>query len=605
MNSNRLKLTIALFIITLTVQAQTPPIVYVAGDGTGDYNCDGVSDQIEINQALDFVYANANYTTVFLKGANTFWINEPIYISENTILEGDSNAVIKLIDNAGWWTQYKPLIGQKGTEFTFGLADTSISTGNITIRGFEIDGNRNYQAEPSGNSYYIIILLQSCYNITINDMYLHDNLADAIQTGFLKPHVNINSKFYNNRIHKNGHSGIFLGNVDNFQIYNNIITNNRTNSGVRAQYCNHFKIYNNIIGNDPNRRFSGDAAIQIDVRYNTPINDVEIYGNYLYGMQNWHGIWLHSEDDIGTLNTHRDVYIHHNVISWYKLAGIGIYGFNNTIIENNVIEINGESGISFYKGNSTNTVTRYRTIVKNNIIVNNTAFGIDNQQPEIHSFTSDYNCIYRNKSGHYNNTSSLTDIYTEPIFAYENKYNYDTYGNNTYDILSPAWQEALNNNDYRGDLGANKAWVIYHPRSEAGRWNGFQWIKDSVSSPCIDAGDPMAYFLNEPNPNGDRINIGAFGNTTEASKSKAILSVKDYPSTNNFIYPNPTSDKIIFPDNLINNNFVIFSITGKVVKRGVINSNEISLSEFSSGVYFIRITEKISGELKVFKLIKK
>ena len=101
----------SLFIIFIligivTAHSQTPPIIYVAGDGSGDpgYNCDGISDQEQINKALDSVATNPNFTTVYLKGSNTFWIDEPIFISENTTLEGDSNAVVKLVDNANWNT---------------------------------------------------------------------------------------------------------------------------------------------------------------------------------------------------------------------------------------------------------------------------------------------------------------------------------------------------------------------------------------------------------------------------------------------------------------------------------------------------------------------
>ncbi len=38
-------------------------------------------------------------------------------------------------------------------------------------------------------------------------------------------------------------------------------------------------------------------------------------------------------------------------------------------------------------------------------------------------------------------------------------------------------------------------------------------------SPCIDAGDPASDFSNEPEPNGGRINMGAYGNTPEATCS--------------------------------------------------------------------------------------
>ncbi|HUU85467.1 MAG TPA: right-handed parallel beta-helix repeat-containing protein, partial [Phycisphaerae bacterium] len=65
----------------------------------------------------------------------------------------------------------------------------------------------------------------------------------------------------------------------------------------------------------------------------------------------------------------------------------------------------------------------------------------------------------------------------------------------------------------------------YHLKSQAGRWdpaaNGGagDWVTDSVTSPCIDAGDPASDYGNEPSPNGGRINMGAYGNTAFASKS--------------------------------------------------------------------------------------
>lgn len=59
----------------------------------------------------------------------------------------------------------------------------------------------------------------------------------------------------------------------------------------------------------------------------------------------------------------------------------------------------------------------------------------------------------------------------------------------------------------------------FHLKSAAGRWNGTTWVKDTVTSPCIDAGETSAAYANEPTPNGNRANMGAYGNTTEASKS--------------------------------------------------------------------------------------
>lgn len=72
------------------------------------------------------------------------------------------------------------------------------------------------------------------------------------------------------------------------------------------------------------------------------------------------------------------------------------------------------------------------------------------------------------------------------------------------------------------DDRSNDVWVDgdYHLKSQGGRWdpNGI-WVQDSMTSPCIDAGDPNSPVGNEPEPNGARINMGAYGSTPEASKS--------------------------------------------------------------------------------------
>jgi len=69
----------------------------------------------------------------------------------------------------------------------------------------------------------------------------------------------------------------------------------------------------------------------------------------------------------------------------------------------------------------------------------------------------------------------------------------------------------------------NAVWIDgdYHLKSEAGRWNPYDkdWILDDVTSPCIDRGDPNTPVGGEPDPNGDRINMGAYGGTPEASMS--------------------------------------------------------------------------------------
>lgn len=67
-------------------------------------------------------------------------------------------------------------------------------------------------------------------------------------------------------------------------------------------------------------------------------------------------------------------------------------------------------------------------------------------------------------------------------------------------------------------------WVCgdYHLQSPAGRWDPAtqHWVTtDARTSDGIDAGDPASPVGHEPAPNGGRVNLGAYGGTTEASKS--------------------------------------------------------------------------------------
>ena len=61
----------------------------------------------------------------------------------------------------------------------------------------------------------------------------------------------------------------------------------------------------------------------------------------------------------------------------------------------------------------------------------------------------------------------------------------------------------------------------FHLKSQGGRWEPISgnWTVDEVSSPCIDAGSPDEPVGLERFPNGDRINMGAYGGTPEASLS--------------------------------------------------------------------------------------
>ena len=88
----------------------------------------------------------------------------------------------------------------------------------------------------------------------------------------------------------------------------------------------------------------------------------------------------------------------------------------------------------------------------------------------------------------------------------------------------------------------------YHLKSEYGRWDGYSWVTDNVTSPCIDAGTPydaddsLTYFAEEPSFNGGRVNLGYDGNTAYASRSyygecPEVFTVSDV-TTDSLVFTN-------------------------------------------------------------------
>ncbi len=77
-----------------------------------------------------------------------------------------------------------------------------------------------------------------------------------------------------------------------------------------------------------------------------------------------------------------------------------------------------------------------------------------------------------------------------------------------------------------GNIGDEPLFVApdagdFHLKSQAGHWDAvaLAWVADDVTSPCIDAGDPLIAVGHELFPSGGIVNVGAYGGTCEASKS--------------------------------------------------------------------------------------
>jgi len=175
--------------------------------------------------------------------------------------------------------------------------------------------------------------------------------------------------------------------------------------------------------------------------------------------------------------------------------GGGLYSCEGSII-NNVIIGNRSGGYGGGIYNDTSTPT-----VKNNIIAYNEGVYGGGIYGECEN---SYNNLWENAPRSFwgGAVAGTGDISRDPLFAMNGYWN-DPCG-------TPA--------DPTDDIWADGD---YHLMSAAGRWdpNTESWVLDDTNSPCIDAGDPCDPIGSEPNPNGGRINMGAYGGTAEASKS--------------------------------------------------------------------------------------
>jgi len=112
------------------------------------------------------------------------------------------------------------------------------------------------------------------------------------------------------------------------------------------------------------------------------------------------------------------------------------------------------------------------------------------------------------------------------------KYNYNCITGSWLTIdplfIQPGYWDTKDNPDSLFNSREN-IWIEgdYHLKSQAGRWdpNSQSWVVDIVTSPCIDAGDPNIPVGDEPEPNGGRINMGAYGGAPQASKSYILSKI--------------------------------------------------------------------------------
>lgn len=393
--------------------------IFVAGDGSGDFNCAGTSDQLQINEALAFAAAHPEKNTVYLKGPHEYIINDTVFLDGNTTLTGDATAAIKLVDHANWPTN-KPMVVTKSR----GLQ-------NITVCGFEINGNddnnrdmdmspREQRKRYEGHNWYNLLNFEYATNVTVHHMYLHNNLNDTCKASHCK-----NVSFHHNVIDKPGHDGLYCYVCENVVAHDNTF-NNRTNCSIRFAETNRVKAYGNTI----RKAYGGGAGIQVQCsNAGTVMDDVEVFNNVIHETR-LAGMWIFAQGS-HTKNQACGVRVHNNIFYLTGGAGINLNGFHGTLIENNVFDACNGTAISV--GAPRQMEEGGATIIKNNIICNTrkgsgevSGAGIACAAVAGQAVISSYNCFFNNPGGNMRGQAieSKDDIDKDPMFVNPAKHDY-------------------------------------------------------------------------------------------------------------------------------------------------------------------------------------
>jgi polygalacturonase len=264
-------LLMVICLILTTVPAilgeQDTQTIIIAGDGSGDYNCDGSGDQVEINQALEYAAANPG-TTVYLKGPFTYVIDDTILIGSNTVLAGDSTAIIKLASGLSIW-------GGSGSSISNEKAMLMIkgnSASNITIRNITVDGSQSdyYPDINLGTSCYNMATLIGCNGLTIQDVTFQNGCNDAMLISE-SSNIVIDSVTVN----KCGHDGVYAYHVTDITVKNCSFIN-RTNSSCRFD-----TVTNGVfVNNECTTSGGGYAGLELQ----GTLKNIEASGNYFHDL---------------------------------------------------------------------------------------------------------------------------------------------------------------------------------------------------------------------------------------------------------------------------------------------------------------------------------
>ena len=321
-----------------------------------------VGSSVDSSSKLQTLINNTGNTpTEYVFSENNVEINSTVKFYNNAKLTGNGvNLHLKDKVSESVFPTMTPILTSK----------TSPGAINLEFTGITFDGNYNNQTVSLGKAYHNFIYIYKGTGIKVHDCYIHDTAGDGARLTYCK-----NSDFYNNRVVRPGHEGVYFDGGSDAHAWGNY-GEIRTNNLVRVRHITRAHVHDNKIYN----KVAGAAScpgIQIEVSTEQgTLSDVLIEDNYLEGVYG-PGIWA-----MGRLNTSMDaakgVIIRNN--TFYKcgqmkhIAGVGgivCDGINDIEIYNNLFDSCNGYGVMFGSYVAvTSASSGYKALVRDNVFKN-------------------------------------------------------------------------------------------------------------------------------------------------------------------------------------------------------------------------------------------
>ncbi len=319
---------------------------------------------------------------------------------------------------------------------------------------------------------------------------------------------------------------------------------------------------------------NADIGIDISSTAPFPIDDTSVYGN-AQGVNlrqgTIRGSRIFDNAQRGVSATFSPVHLIGN--TFYSNT-VGFYSDPNggtSLIQNNVFYAHGTAAVRLLRSAPTYTLvnnTIYETAadgvratdgvtdleLRNNIIWTNSGYGIFIANDSQIGFQSDFNLLHATGGGEIGYWLAARPTLQDWQFA--------TFADDNSFTGDPWFVDANGADNVLG--GANGDDDNLHVQSQFGSYRPEtgQFVVDAMQSPAIDAGDDTDSFANETVNNGGYINIGAYGNTAEASRSPAEYILIKRPNLGDTLFQDASFDVRWRSDGLTGNVLIEVSTNG-------------------------------------------